>query len=389
MKNAFLLIVLIIGLGQLNAQITMERSDYTAEVGDAIIFRYVESNAVSLPQEGENQVWDYTSLQLLGSDTITLDLYDGTTFPEANILQEEVALEPVGPFFVEFDLTIYETLDDTGYGRTGVKTDPALVPVEAVTGSSSDSLNFLESYATYSDGPDYYAKFPMSYDDSWEGSYVTIDEFLFTFAAFGLDHSPGYIQTTGDVIHEVIGHGTIALPNPVDQMTVSLEALLVKTTTAEQDSFFLLGAPMPEMLVVGFGQAQGQQRFTESYSFYAKGFPAPVLTFENDTLVRMLADLDAVTSIAEVENQSIPFQYYPNPASDQLQVQFEKSTNEPWMFSLYNSLGQEVLTQAMTHPKGAVSESIEFPQQLSAGIYFYALKSGDQKLRSSGSLQVK
>jgi hypothetical protein len=84
-----------------------------------------------------------------------------------------------------------------------------------------------------------------------------------------------------------------------------------------------------------------------------------------------------------------PFAYYPNPAADQFNIEFEKSTSEPWMYALYNSLGHQVLTHAVTQPQGAVNEVVSFNKRFSAGNYFYVLQNGNRQVMSSGSLMIK
>ena len=100
----------------------------------------------------------------------------------------------------------------------------------------------------------------------------------------------------------------------------------------------------------------------------------------------MVSDLDAVTSLEEVGNNAISLNYYPNPINDQLNLEFEKSTNEPWVFSIYNAIGQNFFDHLVTQPSGNVKESIAFPKQFHTGNYFYVLYNEDRRVMSRGGL---
>lgn len=114
-----------------------------------------------------------------------------------------------------------------------------------------------------------------------------------------------------------------------------------------------------------------------------------MLTLHGDS-GRILTGWDflVTTSTKESKNDAIPFKYYPNPATEQLNLAFEKSTSEPWVFSLYNSLGQKVFEHLITQSKGIVNEPIQFRQQFQAGHYFYVLQNENRRILSSGGLQM-
>lgn len=389
MKNLLLLSILIFGLGQMNAQVIIEKSDFTLEIGSAIYRTHVDPASAPIPTEGIDQVWDYTSLVVLDSDTIALETFMGAEFPTANASRDEISLQSVGPLQVPFERTNYYTLNENEYGRVGVKFQPLDIPTGALTGSPTDSINYLESNGFYPGNPDYVAWFPMNYGDTRNSNYVVNNEFLLTVGAFGVDHVPCLNEVVGNVENEVVGWGNLSLINPTDQSTVVLEVLAMKTTHVETDSFFIGGAPFPQALLDAFAVAQGQPSTSVNYTFFAKGFSSPVLTIsQGGGESWMPSDLTVITALQEVGDHAIPFQYYPNPASDQLNIQFEKSTNEPWMFSLYNSIGQKVDDHLVDQPMGTVNKSIEFSKRFHAGNYFYVLYNEDKSVMSSGKINI-
>jgi hypothetical protein len=133
---------------------------------------------------------------------------------------------------------------------------------------------------------------------------------------------------------------------------------------------------------------QGQEATFVTYRFFAKGFPDPVFINSNGSS-SMLSDLTGVTSSKEVANNAIPVNYYPNPNNGQLNLEFEKTTNEPWVFSVYNAIGQKVFDQLITQPIGNVNESISFNKKIHTGNYFYVLHNEDGRVMSSGGLVMK
>jgi hypothetical protein len=243
MRNLFILFAFVFGLGQINAQITLERSDYTLEIGSDIYRTHINPDGVVIPSEGANQVWDYTFLVELDSDTIALEAYSGAEFSAANASRDLVTLQTVGPLEVPFERTNYFTLNDNEYGRAGVKFQSLAIPIAGITGNPADSINYLESIGNYPDNPGYFAWFPMNYGDIRTTNYTVNNEFLLTVTANFLDHVPCLNKVTGNSEYEAVGWGTLSLVNPADQSTVELEVLAMKQTTIEIDSFFIAGSP--------------------------------------------------------------------------------------------------------------------------------------------------
>ena len=389
MKKVILLSTFIFALGQLNAQITLTKSDYTATVGSAITKIQFESSSWSDPSEGADQVWDYTGLVLTDTVTQPLTAYSGPEYPEANISWTRISVSSSGGVSAPFERTDYESLDETEYGRVGVKYGATNIPLGAFTGNPADTVYFLENYGEWPNGTEQYAWFPMNYEDTRSSNFIQTLNNQLSIAAFGFDQTPGAQVVYGTHESEVAGWGNISLINPIDGSTVTFEALLLKTTIVEVDSFFTAGQPSPPQLLGALGLTQGNTETLLVYRFFAKGFPAPVLTLSDGHYQRgLLADLTVTTSTKDIQANFIPLTYYPNPVTDQLTLEFEKSTREPWVFSIYNSIGQKVFDYEIAQPTGSVNESIEFNQQFPVGNYFYVLHNGDRKVMSSGGLEM-
>lgn len=384
MKNTLLLCILICVSAQIDAQITIEKFNYTAEASDSIFRVSVDPNSVTTPVAGTDKIWDYTTLDILGQDTVILDAYSGTNYPAANITKESQGLFSKGILTFIRTTTHYETLNDTEHSIAGISHSGINLPVGDLTGTASDTLYMLEHDVAL-EAPKLEVWFPLNYQDEQTANYVDDDLYLATIAAFGLDKLESSVQSKGLVISEIVGWGSLMLTNPVDQTIVTLETLLMEETIVEQDSFFTGGQATPPQLIGAMQVEQGQQSFTTIYKFYAKGFPDAVLTISN-TEAWMLADLTPVISAVEVVEKNISLDYYPNPVTDEFHLQFEKTTNEPWMYSIYNAMGQKVFQQLMHHPKGMAHESFSFKNQIDTGYYFFDLRDAKGTIMANGSM---
>jgi hypothetical protein len=376
----------------LGSSITLERQDIIAEVDLSIFREYINPDSVYTPNVGANQVWDYTGLPTIGRDTITLEVSNDVTFPNADFVTETQDYLAAGNVGAVFDRSDFYVLNDSTYGVIGSKFGPTNIPLIAITGSDTDSLNSLGSVALYPNDPTYRAWFPMNYrDDIRNSNYIVDNNFLLTVVAFGLDHVPTANKVTGDNSHEVVGWGSLSLTDPMTQLPVQHDAILMKSTSVQVDSFFLGGAPMEEPFLSAFGVTQGSVSISEVYRFYAKGYADAVLTLCNCSESWILAGSEFLPNVAvqDRREQLVSVKYYPNPIIDQLNLEFEKSTNEPWVFSVYNSIGQKVFDHQINQPKGIVNETISFKSQLPAGNYFYALSNEDLTVMSSGGLIMK
>ena len=387
MKNLIMLLGFIFAAGQSYAQITLERSDYTLEIGSPVYRTHVDTIMVPMPSSGAGQLWDYTSLVQLNSDTIQLDAYSGTEFPAANASRDMLKIVNEDPIIAIFNITNYYILNDMVYGQVGVKYHHLAIPLQGLTGNPNDTLNYFESYGDYPGDPDNLAWFPMNFGDTSISDYTLNNEFELTVGMLGLDHVPCLNKVEGATHNEVVGWGTLSLINPTGQNKVDLEVLLMKKIIVETDSFFMAGELFPESLLAILGMEQGQQSTSESYRFFAKGFSSPVLTFNGEVGESWIpSDLTPFTAVEEMQDHAIAFRCYPNPASDHIIIGFEKSTGEPWLFVIYNSLGQKIFEERLAQPAGKVSKSIEFGQKFQSGNYFFVLYDDNQMIMSCGGL---
>ncbi len=99
----------------------------------------------------------------------------------------------------------------------------------------------------------------------------------------------------------------------------------------------------------------------------------------NDSITTYYIDISSATAVV---NQFNDFDFelkdaYPNPASDQLKIQFISGTSKSVQFSVFNLLGEEVESYTIAANKGV--NDIDLNTSLYAnGMYFYAINNGEK-----------
>ncbi|MEZ4933964.1 MAG: T9SS type A sorting domain-containing protein [Saprospiraceae bacterium] len=85
------------------------------------------------------------------------------------------------------------------------------------------------------------------------------------------------------------------------------------------------------------------------------------------------------TAVADVKNDFV-VKYYPNPTADQLQVQAILPSTLPVQLSIFDGLGQRLISQKNKALGSQLSATIPVGQ-LPAGMYWLEIKSGDDQFR--------
>ena len=373
-------------------QITIEHSDYQLDTDGATVASWqIEPVGSSIPAEGANVSWDYSGQAILSPFSYTkVPVASDPTFPTANLLEATTGL---ALNLVEQSAEFYERLDEDGFSVLGRVTGALTLPAQGLTGGPNDTISFLGSASIYEE-PKYYIKFPLNYEDAWNTEININSNYLMTVVAFGLDHVPAssnynYVET-----NTVAGFGTLILPHPDGTGTVSMDALLLKSTTVRTDSFFLAGQPAPQLMLDVLGLQQGFTKTYSSYSFYAKELNRSALNLlvEGDQVTGMaMADdvRSVVSSTRFTPGYLIAARVFPNPTAGDFHINFEKTDARNWTISLYNSLGQLVKQEIIDAPYGEIAEDISFPASASAGLYQYIIRNADKRIRASGQILLK
>lgn len=392
MKQAILLFAMVFFASPIFAQITIERLDYTLTSDGGMVNGWsMETDGATIPAEGANVVWDYSGQALINPVSYTKEPVDSdSTFTTANLREVTTGL---ALDLVEQDVYFYERLDDEGFRVLGRSVAALTLPAQTLTGGPNDTIAFLGSANVYEE-PLYYIKFPLNFEDSWNTEINITGDYLMTVTAFGLNQVPAssnynYVET-----NTVAGFGTLILPHPDGTGTVSMEALLLKSSTVRTDSFFLAGQPAPQVMLDALGLEQGLTETDTEYSFYAKGLnrSAMFIGVENGQITDSnIADevKNVVSSFGFVPPNLIATRVFPNPTTGDFQVNFEKTDARNWTISLYNPLGQLMKQEIIDAPDGAVTGEISLPPSASAGLYQYVIRNADMRVRASGQVLLK
>ncbi len=72
---------------------------------------------------------------------------------------------------------------------------------------------------------------------------------------------------------------------------------------------------------------------------------------------------------------------YPNPVTAH-QISFQASDLQPgtYLICIYNSMGQQLFQQSLNHSGGAISQSIQLPASINAGMYNLVVINGNSKI---------
>jgi hypothetical protein len=226
LKKLLLSILVILFFGQLNAQITLTRADCAFSAPDTIIGkRILNPESVLDPTEGPDQYWDYRDLIVdlrAGRGISTFAPVAGdTTFPMANVTHPSGASTLPGLVVPRVD---YASYDENGKVELGWISQAIEFSLAPLTGNPDDKLSFNESTTTY-EMPHVHIEYPASYGESWVSDHSGTLNWDATIAFAGLTDAPSagvsYCHQEG----EVVGWGTLRLPNGPDGALNEFEAL--------------------------------------------------------------------------------------------------------------------------------------------------------------------
>ncbi|MGB0881468.1 MAG: T9SS type A sorting domain-containing protein [Vicingaceae bacterium] len=99
----------------------------------------------------------------------------------------------------------------------------------------------------------------------------------------------------------------------------------------------------------------------------------------NDTTVATVKWKNGTTSVQFVEENKVELNAYPNPVSDVLTVNYDVDGVKNSVLSIYNVLGEEVVTRTLGASKG--KEKIDV-NSMNSGVYFYAIKSEGKAIKT-------
>ncbi len=386
--------------GSITAQITINRADFaiSGTALDSSRYKLLTKTGAVLPTLGSNQTWDYSALKdsipSIFKDTYTPATSFGTppaVFSDAT-LAANTALSFQG---FSYPAREFYKLDATGYQDLGYATNGGRFSIVAVTGSAADSLNFIAQNMRYSTPHTIY-KFPMTANTVARATYKDTSNFQLSVAAFGLSKTPGARVAQFSFIDTIVGWGTLKMRNPSGGTALSYAVLMQRETFSEIDSFFLGGAPAPATLLSAFGLVQGAVlNYLPFYRFIGVGFNEPFMSIYTNTTGgvsnayrAVLPTLGLTVDTKGTADYLVATKVYPNPTTEGVNFEFQKTNAADWHIMVYNSVGQIITIQRVSAVQGNVNQRVTFDSALPSGTYFYNLLDETSLIRANGKVAL-
>jgi len=371
------------------AQITVEREDFTRMQG------FIDSTVraipvgIIVPDEGPDQLWDYSSLQY--SELLETELFSAAgdaNYPNAlNYMENDL-------FFQGFTIPafLYEAVDDQGWHYPGYVYTDVIFPLGAVTGGVNDSIRFVGGPSAF-DGRQDILQFPMTYLDEWEQTNSISINFELSVAAFGLNKVPGFRKQINTQQRKVVGYGKVIIPDRDGSPSEPVDVLMIKSVFSSVDSFFLGGAPAPPPLTAAFGLVQGATTVDSFYVFYRKDFGEPILNINLPSSSGGLSafytpgGLDVVSSVRSPVLMDV--KHFPNPvaAGGVLTIQTEAAISAGWIS--FSDITGRIIHQINFEQTLNNQMKINVPTQIPSGLYFYQIHNKQGILTHTGKVVVE
>jgi Secretion system C-terminal sorting domain len=395
-----LLTVLCIAIFSLpmTAQITINRADFTVNTTrlDSSSYKLSTKTGAMLPTFGTNQVWDYSALKD-SLPNIGKDYY----YPVANFGAVPTAFaDATGAInystvfqVFQYPSRAYLKLDATGYAQLGYITQGGKFPLAAISGGATDSIYFSAATFRFTN-PEISYKFPMTANSVWKSDYKDSSNFQLSIAAFGLNKTPGLRVAKYSYTDTIVGWGTLKMKNPAGGAALSYAVLLKREIGTQLDSFFVGGAPAPAQLLGAFGLTQGALSTVSAYfSFLGIGFNEPFMSiYPNSTggignIYRgILPTLGLTVDNKEPINVAVATKVYPNPTTEAINLEFQKTSNSDWHVMLYDAAGKIIFINRVSAAQGNVNQRVTFDSALPSGTYFYNLLDETSLIRANGKV---
>ncbi|MEN9612246.1 MAG: hypothetical protein RLZZ628_3060 [Bacteroidota bacterium] len=383
-------------MGSTTAQITINRADFAVSGTqlDSAVWKRLTKTGTVIPTMGNNQVWDYSALKD-STSTISADYFAPATgfgalpaaFSDATLaantaLSFQAFVYPVRNFY---------KLDNTGYQFLGYATAGAGFSIASFTFGAKDSLIFPPQTMRFSTPQTWYS-FPTTNNKVWKSTYKDTSNFKLTVAAFGINQTAGMRIATVTNVDTIAGWGTLKMRNPSGGTALSYAVLLQREKVTQVDSFFLGGAPAAALLLDAFKLTQGNKTTYETaHKFLGIGFKEPFMTLYTkigDTVTSVvrgvIPGLGLTASNRELNEYAIDTKVFPNPTTEAITFEFQKTNNANWHIMIYNAEGQIVSLHRVDGAQGAVNQRVELSSALANGTYFYNLLDETSLIRANG-----
>lgn len=345
MKKLFLSALLLAGTSALSfGQAVFTWHDMNPVIGDAFTSITCDTAGVMPGTGGANVTWDFSTLTTQHYDTAVAILYSTaphhTMFPGSTIATKTLSITDTTLNFFIADTTKFA---QNGYYHSATQ--------NAVFTNSLDQLHY-----------------PMHYMDSFNDAYA--GTIFVTYLG-----TPFAGNETGTAHTVIDGWGTLKLPGGV----IDTAVLRVHTVQNFVDSAYIITS----MVGAGF--------VINTYTWYMAGYHSALLT---------IAIMDQVSgpttgtyvhnktiayakiyplSVAMVSNIANTLQLYPNPATNELNIQFDAVNTDKVSISLLDVTGRTIAD--ISHAATSGVQLIKYnTSSLAKGVYMIRIASGSETI---------
>jgi len=349
-KNVVLYAFLFFGIFQLQAQISIDKSDMPSVNDIVCTSTGLNLNFIDYQETGEDYIWDFSHLISINQQVDTfvsqLDVplyYIPFFITNSNLAKKGDNGIPIPDFPVTNSTTFYSSTDNY-FGITGNAAMIYGFPVP---------LTF--------DSPDILYQFPLNYGDIGNS---------FAEYGFGVD-SIGYIGKEISRLNTVDGWGILTTPYG------SFDVLRLKTEVAEFDTIYIyswgIGLPF-------------YREYTE-YSWLGTGQKVPLLKIKSSLGGTIVTYIDSLRSTPSSINDAIyidsdKMRIFPIPSKEIINITFEVLTKCDIEIEIYNTFGIKV---AESNLFSQIPETVNIKMNLrhygiNNGLYFLKITSANQQV---------
>jgi hypothetical protein len=393
-QNLFLALFVCSYLNSTWAQIVLQQPDFglSTTTVDASQMKKTKKTGVALPTSGNNQIWDYSNL--IDSSTLVYS-FRSVTIPVTTPRPVPFATATTQSFNSALiqsrsgsSVYSYYRADATGFYSLG---DSCFYNREVLR-NGFDSIIYLNQIREYKPPLQSY-KFPMTANTVWKNNARLVTNMQVKISSLGLDNAPvQYVLVTSST-DSVVGWGTLKMRSSTPGVILSFNALLVSNKRVETDSFYSNATPSSTELLNKLEFIQGYSSTYRSFYFLAPKFKAPYLIFDHDgnggieNIFRaILPDIGLAVKIENLENMKVATFVFPNPTTDYVTFEFDKTSLDDWRVFIYNEEGQIIRNDYVRGGVGKVQHSTVFNQSLPTGIYFYQIIDDNSLIRNTGKV---
>lgn len=371
-------------------QVTITQDDFPRQGSFIDTFVNASSSVIVAPTHGIGQVWDYSSATSGTPGIVTFtDASGDANFPNAlNYRQRNLIFQSL-----LIESNEYESIDADGWYVLGRSITDVTYSISIITGGANDSLRFVGGNYIYPGVIDQ-LRFPVAYQNLWTLNYQQDNDFELTVASYGLNKVPGKLSRYFTQVREVVGEGTVIIPDINGAPSQPFDALLIRVVRTSIDSTFLGGAPAPPPLLTAFGLSQGSVAADSFYVIYAPGFGGPVLSMDINpgNQVSALVYRPSAARLGDptsLEKLNMPtFAVAPNPvnAGSYLFI----ITETPHFINTLQllSLNGQVISEYRLETQVEGNFPVLIPENTAAGVYLINLKDETGKIVASKGIHV-